>query len=902
MAEISFGEWLRRRRKALDLTQEQLAQKINCSTSALRKLEAEERRPSEQIVQQLAGVFKIPSQERATFLKFARGILAVSPTGVEEAPWHGPSRTSTHSNLPASLTSFIGREKEQAEILKRINQYRLVTLVGSGGVGKTRLALRVGEQLVGEYAHGVWLVELAPILDPQLVPRTTAIVIGLRDEPQRLVIDMLSDYLREKQMLIILDNCEHLLDPCAQLADTLLKRCPHLKMLATSREALGILGEAVYRVPSLQLPDLQEFLGNFREYESVRLFEERAQLAQMNFSLTMENISSVARICNRLDGIPLAIELAAARVCMFSTEQIAARLQESFHLLATGNRAALPRHQTLQATIDWSYHLLLPHEQTLFRRLSVFVNGWTLKAAESICSDTNIKSQEVLNLLSQLVEKSLINTEEVDGDKRYGMLETIRQYADEKLMESGEYVTLRDKHLEYFLNLAETAEPHLRKEEQIEWLNQLDADLENLRAALECALNKDLPELSLRLCAALGTFWSIRRFWLEGSKWTEGALSKPSQNAGAPEKTARVRAFYQDAALANGQDDIERMQTSAELSLSLAEKSTDKRDIAIAQFYVGFAFYRRNQIDDARSLMEQSLVEFREMNDSYWEVYAFMQLGYLPDVQGMFKRDAWILQSLELARKAEERLNLADALRLYSDLCFRSNRFNEGVKYLEEADLLYKQMGNRSNATTVALAMNAWLNGDYKKAKSLLVELQEHLGLLGEQEHRSQVISRLGWLALEQGNLEQAQAYFEEALATARDLQNQHYIVCRLAEMSTVFYLKGNIDQYKEHLKKGILLVKVLSTNTKLYFLLVVLDSIHLQEPETTALILGAISAFESYNLYTIGPWEKRFYDRAELHSREVLSHVAFESVFEKGKKVSLDQTLDLIWKTVEEI
>lgn len=439
---MSFGTWLRQKRRSLDLTQKAFADRVGCAEITVRRMEADEYKPSRELASVLFENLGIPEAECPQWISFARGLAALPLSST-------PPLNKPLTNLPAPLTTFIGREKEQLEVIRLMNKHRLVTFTGSGGVGKTRLSLKVGEQILKDSDDGVWLVELAPILDPLLVPRTIAIAIGLRDEPQRPVIDMLSDYLREKQMLLILDNCEHLLDVCALLIDTLLKRCPSLKILATSREALGILGEAVYHVPSLRVPEIRQLVEKFREYESVRLFEERAQFARMDFSLTLENAASVAKICNRLDGIPLAIELAAARISTFSTEQIAVRLQENFSLLTTGNRSALPRHQTLQAAIDWSYDLLSPAEQTLFRRLSVFVNGWTLEAAASICSDTNFESEAIIDLLTQLINKSLIMFG-TQVETRYHMLETIRQYADEKLVESGECDALRDRHFEYF--------------------------------------------------------------------------------------------------------------------------------------------------------------------------------------------------------------------------------------------------------------------------------------------------------------------------------------------------------------------------------------------------------------------------------------------------------------------
>jgi len=749
LADVSFGEWLKRRRKALGLTQEELALQISCSTSALRKIEAEQRRPSAQIVEQFAEVFDIAPDQRKSFLQFARGDWQAAPTGeIEVAPWriaprsedeleelsnpkihlatflftdiegstklwesipekmkaalarhheilqeaissnggiafqivgdafcaafptassaisaaltaqqnlhlekwdlpfsirvrmgihtgaaerassdsptggyasnhtlnrvarilsagHGgqillslatkelvqdslpvdaelrdmgehhlknlnrpehlfqliiadlpsgfpPLNTldSYRHNLPLQLTSFIGRIREMAEVKYLLSATRLLTLIGPGGAGKTRLSLQVANELLDQYPDGAWFVELAPISDPLLLPRTTAIAIGLRDEPKRPVIDMLCDYLRGKQLLLILDNCEHLVEACAQLVDRLLHASPKLSIIASSREAFGIAGEASYRVPSLGLPDLKNLpsFESLDQYEAVRLFTERATSAVSTFRVTNENASAVAQICHRLDGIPLAIELAAAKVRALSVDQISKRLDDRFRLLTSGNRTALERHQTLRATLDWSHNLLSPEEQILFRRLSIFVDGWTLEAAESVCAnDSNlggIRSEDIQNLLEHLVNKSLVSAEEWQSETRYRVLETMRQYAGEKLIEAGESENLRERHLEYFLDLAESAAPHLRKPEQLEWLARLEAEHENMRAALEWSLGMERPEYALRLAAALGTFWFMHCYWLEGAKWLESALAKPAQDLTLAERTVRARALY----------------------------------------------------------------------------------------------------------------------------------------------------------------------------------------------------------------------------------------------------------------------------------------------------------------------------------------------------------------------
>jgi len=384
---------------------------------------------------------------------------------------------------------------------------RLLSLTGAGGAGKTRLALQAAADLIDEFPDGVWFVELAPLTDPGLIPQTVASVLGLREEAGRPVMAMLSDYLRAKTTLLVLDNCEHLIADCAKFADTILHAAPKVKILATSREALGIAGEVVCRVPSLSLPPkdlpgLQD-LASLSQYEAVRLFIDRALAVQPDFSVTNTNAPAVAQICHRLDGIPLAIELAAARVKAVSVEQIAARLDDRFRLLTGGSRTALPRQQTLRATIDWSHSLLTEAERVLLRRLSVFAGGWTLDAAQAVCSCDPVCADDVLDLLAHLVDKSLVLFDLGDGQARYRMLETIRQYARDKLLESAEAATVRERHLSYYLKLAQYAEPKLHGPEQFEWLGRLDNEHDNLRAALECSLAGGQADQGLELASAL---------------------------------------------------------------------------------------------------------------------------------------------------------------------------------------------------------------------------------------------------------------------------------------------------------------------------------------------------------------------------------------------------------------
>jgi predicted ATPase/class 3 adenylate cyclase len=431
-------------------------------------------------------------------------------------------------NLPLQVTSFVGREREMGEIVALLGGTRLLTLTGPGGTGKTRLAVQMAAELLERYSHGAWLVELAPLADPALVPQAVAAVLRVRDNASRPVLTTLTEALRSQQLLVVLDNCEHLIHACAQLTDTLVRTCPRVHVLATSREALGIAGETAYRVPSLRLPTGPELhLDAVRQSEAARLFTERAAAVQPHFALTPANAQAVVQVCQRLDGIPLALELAAARVRALTVDQVAARLDHRFRLLTGGSRTALPRQQTLRATIDWSYELLSEPERMLFARLSAFVGGWSLEAAEAICADGGIEREDVLDLLIRLVEKSLVLTVGADSAHRYLLLETLRHYGREKLVAEGEAEVLNGRHALYYLAWAEHAGRELTGSGLAVRLGQLEAELGNVRAALRWSVEAGDAEWGLRVSGVLSYFWYLRGFRAEGRAWLEELVALP---------------------------------------------------------------------------------------------------------------------------------------------------------------------------------------------------------------------------------------------------------------------------------------------------------------------------------------------------------------------------------------
>jgi len=649
----------------------------------------------------------------------------ISPGLLQEFP---PLRTqdSFPNNLPTQLTSFVGREREREDIKRLLRNARMLTLIGPGGTGKTRLSIQAASELLDQYPDGVWFVELAPILDPSLVPRTTTIALGLRDERQRPVIDVLCEYLSKKKLLLILDNCEHLVDACARMSDRILHAAPITCILASSREPLVIGGEVTYRVPSLGLPDLSHLppVESLGQYEAVKLFIDRATAASATFTVTNENAPALAQICHHLDGIPLAIELAAAKIRVLSLEQIAKRLDDRFRLLIGGNRTALERHQTLRAAIDWSYNLLPVDEQGLFRRLSIFIGGWTLEAAESVGGDEStegpVRGEDVLNLMEQLINKSLVVTEEIRSETRYRMLETIRQYASEKLDESAETETLRDRHLKYFLSVARAAESKLQGEEQGQWLDQVEMEHNNIRSALEWSKTEPrVSEMGVLLVGALWRFWEIRGYYEEGRIQLEAALAHAE---GAP-SPAIVKAFVGAGTLAWYQTDYINAKIFHEQALSMQRELGDRRGIAFSLNNLGAQALEKSEYERATSWLKESLALSKELGDQRTAGYALHNLAEVARHQGDYEQaSALYYESLNVFRKLGDPWALSLSLIWLGVARQRLGETDQGLSYIKEGLALCLKLGiKRSIAEGLeGLAGVAWAQEQFSWAVQLL--------------------------------------------------------------------------------------------------------------------------------------------------------------------------------------
>jgi predicted ATPase/class 3 adenylate cyclase/DNA-binding XRE family transcriptional regulator len=818
--EMSFGEWLRLRRKAFDLTHEGLAQRVGCSAALIRKLESEERRPSAQIVERLAEIFNIPIDERAAFLRFARGDWQAAPTeGVENAPWLGspsreqiePSHPTTHlatflftdiegsaklwdqapekmkvalqrhhallqeaitsnggavfqivgdafcaafptvqsaisaavtaqralhqvqwdlpfpirvrmgihtgeaertsnkeyasnptlnrvarilsaahggqvlfslattdlvkdslpantelrdmgkhylknlthpehlfqlniqglpsafpplntlthrHNLPVQVTSFIGREKELLEIIELIAKNRLVTLTGAGGIGKTRLSIEAAREVLSEFQDGTFFVALAPLPsdDPNLIARTVVQTLGFVEVGNLPAEKQLAEGIADKRLLLVLDNCEHLIESVAALASDLLSACPYIKIIATSRESLRIPGEWLYAVPTLGiLPEENTSLDLETASKSpmLMLFTERARAVRSDFTLTKDNLQLVTSICMKLDGLPLAIELIAARIRLMSPQALLERLSGQFILTADGMRSTSERQKTLNNAIRWSYNLLPPEEQKLFTYLSVFSGGFTLEAAEAMFSQKAF-GKPLDTLMASLLDKSLVNLapgREASREARYTMLVTIQEYARERLREMGEEAEIRNLHLTYFLDLAEKASKELRGHHQLEWLRHLDSDRDNLRAALDWAIETGQTETALHIVRGLHWFWLILSNFNEGRQWLHRVLEMPDAPS-YPEAYAEVltHVAHQTFLQIRPSDS----KPFSEQALSIARAHQDKHNTARALVFLGIALTDEKNFAAAQSAFEESKQLFQQMHDEWGHSFVTM--------------------------------------------------------------------------------------------------------------------------------------------------------------------------------------------------------------------------------------------------------------------------------------
>jgi predicted ATPase/class 3 adenylate cyclase len=680
------------------------------------------------------------------------------------------------NNLPQQLTSFVGREKELDQTRSRLENARLLTLIGPGGTGKTRLTIQLAADILPGYSDGVWLIELASLSDPGLVVQTVASVLNVREVQGLTLLELLTNYLRSRRLLLLMDNCEHLIEACANLADNLLRACPRLQIIASSREALGIDGELIYRVPPLALPgEAERSPENLSHFEAVQLFIERAQAVQPNFAFTALNAPAVAQISRRLDGIPLALELAAARVRMLPPEQIASHLDDRFRLLTGGSRTALPRQQTLRSLIDWSYDLLSESERTLFRRLAVFVGGWSLEAAEAISPDL-----DVWTLLDALVNKSLVAQEEVGGAARFRLLETIRQYARDRLLESTEGEEVRQRHFRYYYEFIDPSQPHTIGWHTRDWYEKVNREKDNLSAALQWGISVD-PDAALWLASGMADFWIRRGYFDDARSWLRATLQRV--------------------------EDLPEVQGEVQKN----------RDLARAKALLGLSLPSLTHDSSAVVMCLECVRIFRQYDTRADLGFALGMLGFNEALQGdLDHAEEHFTEAISIGYELNDPSILGFSLGVYSMYVLTARGDLEAAKRASEEGAGYaRQIGPPvpwgGVVSIYILGMFAFNTGHLDEARRYSSEAKSLFEELGDVLMVNNAQSNLGHIELASGNYDAARQIYKQTLprylevdypgAIAHQLERFAIIAIREEQYERAAILFGSAEALRERVK-----------------------------------------------------------------------------------------------------
>jgi predicted ATPase/DNA-binding CsgD family transcriptional regulator/transcriptional regulator with XRE-family HTH domain len=873
--QLTFASWLRQRRKALDLTQAQLAQQVSCSLSAIRQLERGVLRPSRRLAEQLAEQLQIPPDLHMTFLRAAR---TLSTSGDPAVPFATPSHLSPmfrgQASFPDPTTPLLGRAHDLAILHARLLRpdVRLLTLTGAPGVGKTRLAIQLAADLTHAFPDGVWFVTLASISDMDLVLPSIATTLGLREDGAQPLKDILIHSLRDKQLLLVLDNFEQVAAAASTIA-SLLERIPLVKIIVTSRVILRLVGEHEFPVMPLGLPDLQqgESVEQLAAAPAVQLFVQRAQAVQPEFALTAQNAHVVAELCIHLDGLPLAIELAAARIKHLPPEALLSWLEARFELLVDGRVNAPERHQALHQAIAWSYRLLRPAEQQLLRCVGLFVAGGRLEAIAAVTAHTGVAEHEaphtsagadpqrpanitLFNTLTTLVDHSLLQqTADADGTPRFRMLESIRAFALEQLEVEGEPAALQERHAAYYLTVAEDAAAQLQGPAQQAWYDRLEADHDNFRAALTWSQTAQEVECSLRLALALHEFWKVRGYLREGRMWLADACARSQGKR--PALVALAQAYV--AELAQLQDDYGQAVAWAEASITLTRSLSQKAALATALGPLGWHAYLQNDLLAARAHFAERLSLCRILGKPAPIAQTLHDLAYLAMMQGDYAQaQAWYEEELALSREAGHQHGIFWALH---GLGWLAQRHDEPRR----AALLYTECLTRAQALGhldgIAVALNslgsiAQEQGQYPQAIDYYHQCQLIWQRLGRPSASAGVLRRLGMLALRQGQLSCAAKHLGESLVLAQQMRRNMIIILSLAGLADLAGVRGQA---------------LLATR-----------------------LCGMVAALRDTARYVMDPADQNNYERTVAMARAQLEATTFEEAWAAGRAMTLEQAV----------
>jgi predicted ATPase len=847
-------------------------------------------------------------------------------------------------SIPQLPAGGIGRETEMGTIKRLLQSNRLVTLTGAGGVGKTWLAKQIAQEIKGQFASGIWFVDLAGLaedVDRSLVEQRIAITLGVQEQKNRPLLQTLLTFLRERPLLLILDNCEHLLDACATLTDHLLSSSTSLRVLATSRERLNIPFERPYVVPSLAVPNLKrlsetpgDLVTRVLEYDSVRLFVERASNLR-DFTVTDQNALLLATICRRLDGIPLAIELAAAHARSMPLVQLDKELHNCFRILIGGSRAALPRHRTLRATMDWSYNLLNAREQTLLRRLSVFAEGCTREAVEQVCCGDGLEMWEAMVLLTALIDKSLVVYKEDSGKERYILLETVRQYGRDWLVKSGESHTLPTRHRDYFLALVEQAEPELAGSEPAEWLQRLDAEHGNLQAGLEWSLLAEDAGASLRFCGALSPFWWTQGYLSEGRQWCKRAL----EIAGGQGRTAeRAKALNGAGALAFHQSDYVVARSYHEAGRTLWQELGDAGGVARSLQHLGQTAHYQSDYISSRSYYTESLALLRERGECGTIIGVLNSLGDVAAKQGdgAFARSCHE-ESLTLCREIGDRGGIARALLHLGHTVLNQGDIAAAISFYEQCLTICEEIGDRRGIIRAlsGLGHAAQIQGNYPLSRTCF---ERNLALFREAGDRRSIantLKNIGFSIYCEGNLTTALAYFTESRALYQEIGDRQGVAYALTGLASVAQSQGNYPTAASYLHQCLILFREVGDQNGIANALSILGNLayacgdyavaraYLAEGvelflhmgsrsdiaqslglfaelatctgdlERAARLWGTSESLQQEVGWSLSPERREQFDLSQAQARRGLGAEAFSAAWAVGQKMTLDQAME---------
>jgi len=853
--KLSFGLWLRRRRRALDMTQEAFARLIGYSVGYLRDIEQGKYRASKQLADKLAQHLNVPSDMYDDFVRFARKELN---TGLPPSAQLASSILPLHplsprpGTRPLFTTALIGREQQVKTLCAWLcdPEKRLVTLTGPGGVGKTRIAVQVEMELENIFADQRYLVRLETIDDPELVLSAIARALGVSEIASQPLGERLQVYLQNKQVLLVLDNFEQVL-AAAELVEELLEASPNVKVLVTSRAPLRLWIEHEFVVPPLEVldPMLVATVDNVADCSAVSLFVQRAEATRSGFALTNENVAVVAEICAQLDGLPLAIELAAARINVLSPQQILFRLETGLGVLARNIQYRPKRHQTLKATLAWSYDLLNGSEQVLFRRLGVFAGGCTVVAAEAVCNGEGDLSIEVIDGIVQLLEQSLLRQDmRINNIGRFRFLETIRRYALERLSESGELHTIMYRYATYYLALAQEVDQQLTGLEQ-EALERLEVEHRNIRASMEWALNHDI-ELAMQLGAALGRFWFVRGYWSEGREWLEKLLIKSSQDSGARALVIRCLGYLMWCQ--GGK--YEEVGVLLDQSLTLFKKFDDKAGMADTLRHMGMIAFEEGDYRGARSLYQESLILFKQLGDEFGRADVLRLLGVDAVMLGLYSEARKLLeQSLLLCRQLRNKSCEACSLRALGESLREIRNYQKAAAFFDHCLRLFEDLGDKwqvawtyHNLGELAQLQEKYAEASewYQKSLMLFKDLAAGIGIAWS-------LNNLGYLASEQGNINQGEQYFTEALSLFYQMSLKEGIGDCLVGLARVIERRGR--------------------------------------PKHSAWLLGAATTLNETAGVSLRPIARARYESIVIAVQKQLGEASFGLARQAGQKLSLD-------------